>query len=64
MSRASTADEALGREYANFLSLDEIIVVNSGLGRSGWRKYPKKTQTRLAGYQRGNESGYKYGEEA
>jgi hypothetical protein len=64
MSRASTADEALGRKYAKFLSLDEIIVVDSELRRSGWKKYPRNTQIRLAGYQRGNGSGYKYGEEA
>jgi hypothetical protein len=64
VSRASTADEIFGRKYTYFLSLDEIIVVDSELSRSGWKKYPKKTQTRLVGYQRGNGSGHKYGEEA
>lgn len=64
MARASTADEALGRNSTKFLSLDEIIVVGSELSCSGWKKYPKKTQIRLVGYQRGNGSGHMYGEKA
>jgi hypothetical protein len=64
MARASTADEAMGRKCPKFLSLDEIIVADSELSRSGWKKYPKETQIRLVGYQRGNELGSKYGEKA
>jgi hypothetical protein len=63
MARASTADEDLRRKYTKFLSLDEIIV-GSELSCSGWKKYPKKTQIRLVGYQRGNGSGHMYGEKA